>query len=713
MKTFLFLSLFLLLSLFSQGQTITHSSFIPGGYQLVFNDEFDNPASKAALWKPDDRDGRGVDWENDTVALIKNGVLKLKHVKLATPVGTRTFSAPTGSTRQQFKYGYFECRYKYSAAKGINNSFWLLNSGAQLEKDYIEIDVNEGQLDAGPIRSPQTYTKLGAQPSWDHVRPLVLDHTHGLCNSPAYYWFDQDYSAEFHTYGFEWTPDSLLFYLDGKRILSRDNRRVYSTEKPYRLLNYPMSIYLSILGTPEAPLVSNGQDYLSSGMEVDYIRVYQLPGSTDGLPPTSGTNLIKNGEFGEYDLNDYGGSMYSWNSGMGNVDSTFLKISLSEPRTSPVYMPSQNINVLPAGTYTLKFRARVTDKSGLNTAALRLKISNNDNISASSLTGLSAVSGNGGVSGTEVVIKSSMTPAFTAFTYRFTTSTPAAAAKYTRVMFYLTNPDSSATYSLDDVSIAPYVPDNVNSIIKDGTFDLAFKNTYAPADLDEGWACYTNYGTGKFVSSKITESNGNIFARITNTAAAGEDYHYALAQYSPAKVASGKYKISLRAKALVPDSFLLKLSVKSALSANLATNLSEATDGVSLKNNKIYFGVSDTWKEYSAVFDLNHTTAEIMRINFLFHKTGTYDIDDVKIEPNNASGISGITSVLFVRGEKGGVSVSGLLRPAVIKLYTITGMPVVESLLTTSGKVPVGKGIYIVSLSDSQGLNLRSKVVVY
>ncbi len=712
MRSFFFLPLLFIFTVFAQGQSVTHSPYIPQNYNLVFNDEFDNPASKTAKWKPDNRDGRGPDWDNDTIALIKDGVLKLKHIKLPAPVSGRTYSAPTGSTISQFKYGYFECRYKYSAAKGINNSFWLLNAGSQLEKDYIEIDVNEGQLDPGPIRSQLTYTKLGAQPTWDHVRPLVLDHTHGLCNSPSYLWFDKDFSAEFHTYGFEWTPDSLLFYLDGVRILSRDNRRVYSTEKPYRLLNYPMSIYLSILGTPEAPLVNTGQDYLSSGMEVDYIRVYQLPGSTDGLPPTTGTNLIKNGGFGEYDLNDYGNSMYSWNSTLGNIDSTFLKIALTASRNSPVYMPSQNINLLPAGTFTLKFRARVTDKSGLNSAALKMKISNNDNISASSLTGLNAVSGGGGVSGTEVMIRSSMAPAFTTFTYRFVTAPPAATAKYTRVMFYLTNPDSSATFSLDDVEITPYTSDNSGAIVKDGTFDLAFKNTYAPTDLDEGWACYANYGTGKFVSSKITETNGNIFTRITTTAA-GEDYHFALAQYSPAKVAPGKYKISLRAKALVPDSFLLKLSVKSALSTNLATNLSEATDGVSLKSNKLYFGASDTWKEYSAVFDMNHATAEILRINFLFHKIGTYDIDDVKIEPYSSSAFSQVELRTSVHGGKGVVFVSGLNEPVSVRIYTVSGTVVSQTTLSGNGTIAVPKGIYVVTLANSAGDISRTKTVVF
>jgi len=441
---------------------VTHSPYVPANYEMVFNDEFENPRAKFSNWKPDDRDGRGDEWKS--YAIIENGVMKLKNLKLETPTPSgRAFTAPTCSSIKQFKYGYFECRYKYAASTGFNNSFWLLNSGTQLSKDYIEIDINEGQMDEGGKRNMASYLAAGAQPSWDQVRPLTLNHTHGGISKAAYKYYDIDLSADFHIYGFLWTPDTLSYYFDGELLLKHPNKRVYNTEPVYRMLNYPICIYLSSMNDASIPGFSKA---VESSMDVDYVRVYQLPGSTDGTPPASGTNLLKNGGFGLYDIEDYGGNMYSWNSGVGNIDSTFYSSTVTEARTSPLYMPSQNINVLTAGDYNLTFRARVFDATA-NSASLRLKISNSDNLSTSMISKVTAVSGGGGISGSEVVITKAHAPVFKNFAYRFTVATTSTTATYTRVMFYQNNTQGAATFQLDDVVISPVAPSAVTVVKSD------------------------------------------------------------------------------------------------------------------------------------------------------------------------------------------------------------------------------------------------------
>jgi len=438
-----------------------HSPYVPIGYELVFSDEFENPRSKFVNWKPDNRDGRGDEW--NSYATIENGVMKLKNLKLETPTSSgRIFTAPSCSGKRYYKYGYFECRYKYAASTGFNNSFWMLGA-PQLSKDYIEIDINEGQLDEGGRRNMASWLAAGAQPSWDQVRPMTLDHGNGNCTRPAYYYTNIDLSADFHTYAFLWTPDTLSYFFDGKLLLKHPNKRVYKNEPVYRQLNYPMNIYLSTLGSSS---IFGYDKAVESSMDIDYVRVYQLPGSTDGTPPASGSNLLKNQGFGPYDDEDYGGSMYSWNSGVGNIDSAFYSSTVSEARTSPLYMPNQNINVLPAGDYNLTFRARVFDATS-NTASLRLKISNSDNLSSSIISKVTAVSGGGGVSGSEVVITKAHAPVFKEFAYRFTVATTSTTAAYTRVMFYQNNTAGAATFQLDDVSITPVTPSAVSEVCSD------------------------------------------------------------------------------------------------------------------------------------------------------------------------------------------------------------------------------------------------------
>lgn len=53
---------------------------------------------------------------------------------------TKPYTAASCWTREKFKYGYFECRYKYAGATGTNNSFWIMDRPAQT----FEIDINEG-----------------------------------------------------------------------------------------------------------------------------------------------------------------------------------------------------------------------------------------------------------------------------------------------------------------------------------------------------------------------------------------------------------------------------------------------------------------------------------------------------------------------------------------------------------------------------------------
>ncbi len=689
---------------------LVNSAFVPSGYNLVFSDEFDNPATKLLNWKPDNRDGRGDEWLG-TFGSIEGGNMKLKNVKLpATTTSGRNFTAPTCSSILKFKYGYFECRYKYAASTGFNNSFWLLNPGAQCGKDYMEIDINEGQMDEGGKRNIESYIAAGAQPDWDQVRPLTLNHTHGGTSKAAYKYYNKDLSADYHTYGFLWTPETLTYYLDGEVLLTHANTRVYNSEPAYRLLNYPMNVYLSSMNDASIPGFTSA---VASSMDVDYVRVYQLPGSTEGLPPTTGTNLLKNGGFGAYDNEDYGSAKYSWDIPVGNTDNLMYSVTLDALRTSPIYAPSQVINVLDTGIYELKFKAKIIDATA-NSASLRLKISNSDAISTSTIKSIAAYEGAGGVSGTEVLITKAHAPEMKNFTYRLKIGAPSVSAESTRVMFYLSNTVAGASFQIDDVELVKIDASTTAAIVKDEAFNLAFKDNYAPIDMDPGWSAYTNYSTGKFLSSKVDDGAGNIFGRLQTTVENGEDYHYALAQYSNNSVAAGKYKITLRAKANVAGKKIaLRIGTMSATGTDLITNLTNTTTGITLANKKLYFWPTTSWQEYSGVFDLGHATAENLRINFLFPNIGIFDIDDVSIIPYSISTVTGVEKSSFsISGAKGRILFLDDMNDVSVSIYSLTGMLIKQLPGAGVREIPMEKGVYIVQFKNGNSLYYTSKVVV-
>ena len=120
----------------------------PEGYnwKLVYEDNFDRPRAEldkdwnfrnASEWK-----ALSSRWAEN--AVVENGVLKLLVKKEKR--GGQNWTAASMWTKRRFKYGYFECRFKYAAASGINNAFWIAPSFTPLPEGAarFEVDINEG-----------------------------------------------------------------------------------------------------------------------------------------------------------------------------------------------------------------------------------------------------------------------------------------------------------------------------------------------------------------------------------------------------------------------------------------------------------------------------------------------------------------------------------------------------------------------------------------
>jgi beta-glucanase (GH16 family) len=127
---------------------------LPGaGWELVFEDNFDGPEADSwkEKWIADAQAHTHIlssRWpENVSVA---DGNLLLTAKKESR--GGQDWTAGSVWTKEKFQYGYFEARYRYARAPGLNNSFWLMNNAvgvdpakvASGEFTVFEIDVNEG-----------------------------------------------------------------------------------------------------------------------------------------------------------------------------------------------------------------------------------------------------------------------------------------------------------------------------------------------------------------------------------------------------------------------------------------------------------------------------------------------------------------------------------------------------------------------------------------
>lgn len=116
-------------------------------WKLVWNDEFgyDNDDLENEWVSQNGSPGHILSgrWRENLV--VEEGVCKLLNKKENRD--GKEWTSGNIWTRETFSYGYYECRYKYSAATGTNNSFWLWPR-TKIPGDvlYCEMDVNEGHF---------------------------------------------------------------------------------------------------------------------------------------------------------------------------------------------------------------------------------------------------------------------------------------------------------------------------------------------------------------------------------------------------------------------------------------------------------------------------------------------------------------------------------------------------------------------------------------
>lgn len=146
--TVLAIPFLLTLSVAFSRATPAPGSLIPGGlarWNLVWSDEFDYANSMLdEHWKSQNSGSTHIlssRWREN--AVVSNDTLKLLNRKEKR--GGNDWTSGNVWTREEFQYGYYECRYRYAAAEGTNNSFWLMTTTKPTAgRKSFEIDINEG-----------------------------------------------------------------------------------------------------------------------------------------------------------------------------------------------------------------------------------------------------------------------------------------------------------------------------------------------------------------------------------------------------------------------------------------------------------------------------------------------------------------------------------------------------------------------------------------
>ncbi|MCP8937534.1 family 16 glycosylhydrolase [Alsobacter sp. SYSU M60028] len=248
---------------------------LPDSYRLVLGDEFDrlqlaggtvswNTTMPGGLRNIGSTGEKQIYLDDNSTTLNSGAIIPIDPFTFDGDVMTITANptptdllAATGNfpytsgvvntaTQFEFRYGYAEIRAEIPAGKGLWPAFWLrwADGGRSTEIDIFEA-------------LGQTPNYLYQTVHWNDGTGDQMDKTVRATVA--------DLSAGFHTYGMNWTPDTITFYLDGVQMGQMKTPAVMSTDM-YVVAN------LAVGGWPGLP---DSTTHWPAEYKIDYIHVYQ------------------------------------------------------------------------------------------------------------------------------------------------------------------------------------------------------------------------------------------------------------------------------------------------------------------------------------------------------------------------------------------------------------------------------------------------------
>jgi beta-glucanase (GH16 family) len=261
------------------------------GYALVFADEFNGSTLDASKWNTSYLWGPELvinSEEQYYVDILKQPDFGFNPFRMngetVTIQSIRTPSALLAKAKDQpylsgvmtsydafkFTYGYVETRAKVTFGQGYWPAFWLLN--AYYVEDKPEIDIMEFIGNDQDVVY-HTYHYYDAN---DKLRSTKSMPTPGI-----------DFTADFHTFGVEWKPGVITYYIDGIERHKISDPKV-SQQDMYIIANTALGGWWP--GSPNTSTPFPGE------FEIDYIRAYQKVGPHDDPPLNDGITHVQNAD---------------------------------------------------------------------------------------------------------------------------------------------------------------------------------------------------------------------------------------------------------------------------------------------------------------------------------------------------------------------------------------------------------------------------------
>lgn len=218
-------------------------------------------------------------WGNDEMQYYTEDAVKVENGALVITaekrdMGGRQYTSARILTRDlaTFTYGYFEARMKTPALPGMWPAFWML---PQPTDHSSTNNVYGGWAANGEIDIMEAKGRL------QNVVDTTL-HFGGGWPTNTYRgdsYTMQTSTEEWHTYGVDWRPDSMSWYIDGVKVYELTSDVWYSESAPDNdraPFDQPFYLLLNLaVGGRYDGYVSPSASFTSASMYVDYVRVYK------------------------------------------------------------------------------------------------------------------------------------------------------------------------------------------------------------------------------------------------------------------------------------------------------------------------------------------------------------------------------------------------------------------------------------------------------
>jgi beta-glucanase (GH16 family) len=252
------------------GPELAASRSAPAGYKLVWADEFQTDGLPDSSKWSYDTEANASGWYNNELqyyavarlssSAVKGGKLRItarkERLTTAPDYGGQNYSSARLIThgKASWTYGFFDVRAKLPCGQGTWPAIWMLGTSDGPWPAKGEIDMME---------------QVGMYPDvingGVHTTAAAANTLRGTTTKLS------DACSAFHNYQLTWTPDAMVFGIDGKPFFTYKNPGTGEAAWPF---SHPQYLLLNLaIGGDMGGTVDDR--IFPAQMQVDYVRVYQ------------------------------------------------------------------------------------------------------------------------------------------------------------------------------------------------------------------------------------------------------------------------------------------------------------------------------------------------------------------------------------------------------------------------------------------------------